>query len=219
MWNELTTIAERIKAEHHAAVVAAGTAIEHAIACGQLLIEAKAQVQHGEWLPWLEANCELSARQAQKYMRLASEGPDLLAANTPSKADLTIDEALAVIATPKRPSPATPLTADEHVVSLLGMYEQVGSLEQRKRLEEIQTSPRTSRGTLINPHSERRLSPPKPEVLERLVTELEYIVDVFNQCQLCEHHEALARFKIAIHALINIKVRWRRANGHTTLET
>jgi hypothetical protein len=40
-----------------------------------LLIEAKELVRlsdgHGEWLPRLQANCQLGPRQAQTYMRLA----------------------------------------------------------------------------------------------------------------------------------------------------
>jgi hypothetical protein len=36
-----------------------------------LLLEAKANVADGEWLPWLAANCEMSARTAQAYLRLA----------------------------------------------------------------------------------------------------------------------------------------------------
>jgi Protein of unknown function (DUF3102) len=47
------------------------SAVGHAIRAGQLLIEAKAQVRHGEWLPWLQANCPLGEREARNYMRLA----------------------------------------------------------------------------------------------------------------------------------------------------
>ena len=42
-----------------------------AIACGELLIEAKRQVKHGEWRPWIEANCKVPARTARHYMALA----------------------------------------------------------------------------------------------------------------------------------------------------
>ena len=67
----LTDLAERINAEHAASEDHAKSAIEHALQCGQLLIEAKAQVKHGQWLPWLEANCTVKERQARNYMRLA----------------------------------------------------------------------------------------------------------------------------------------------------
>jgi hypothetical protein len=53
--------------------LAAGQAagIEHYRRAGEMLIEAKAQVEHGQWLGWLEANFHLSINTAQDYMRLA----------------------------------------------------------------------------------------------------------------------------------------------------
>jgi hypothetical protein len=36
---------------------------------GRLLVEAKEQVAHGDWLPWLQREFSLSERSAQKYMR------------------------------------------------------------------------------------------------------------------------------------------------------
>lgn len=38
---------------------------------GRRLIEAKAQLQHGEWKPWLEEKVEFSVRTAQRLMRIA----------------------------------------------------------------------------------------------------------------------------------------------------
>ena len=36
-----------------------------------MLIEAKEQVEHGEWGPWLDRHFHLSRRQARAYMQLA----------------------------------------------------------------------------------------------------------------------------------------------------
>ena len=44
---------------------------EEVINIGNLLVEAKEQVKHGEWLPWLKANFGLSIRSAQNYMAVA----------------------------------------------------------------------------------------------------------------------------------------------------
>jgi hypothetical protein len=41
------------------------------ITSGTLLLEAKAQVERGQWLPWLEKNFDLSERTAQNYMKAA----------------------------------------------------------------------------------------------------------------------------------------------------
>lgn len=40
---------------------------------GRRLNEAKAQLSHGEWLPWLKEKVDISERRAQDFMRLARE--------------------------------------------------------------------------------------------------------------------------------------------------
>jgi hypothetical protein len=67
----LTTLATEIRKEHEAAERDWSSAVEHAISAGRLLIEAKAKVRHGEWLPWLENNFPASEDTAHNYMRLA----------------------------------------------------------------------------------------------------------------------------------------------------
>jgi len=47
--------------------------IAHYRAAGALLLEAKAQLRHGEFQPWLKRHFALSARSARDYMRLAEE--------------------------------------------------------------------------------------------------------------------------------------------------
>jgi hypothetical protein len=70
--NSLTDLAHRINTEHEACGSALQRGLQHAIACGQMLIEAKDHLaQHGGWLPWLQANCTVSVKMAQNYMRVA----------------------------------------------------------------------------------------------------------------------------------------------------
>jgi 16S rRNA G966 N2-methylase RsmD len=45
--------------------------VEHAIRAGDALVAVKAQLKHGEWLPWLDANFDGSERTARVYMQLA----------------------------------------------------------------------------------------------------------------------------------------------------
>jgi ParB family chromosome partitioning protein len=61
-------------ANHEHALVREGveSAVEHAILAGQALLSAKAQVKHGDWLPWLSAHFTGSEDTAQAYMRVAS---------------------------------------------------------------------------------------------------------------------------------------------------
>ena len=65
----LSSLAHRINEEHSAARGSIERGIKHAIATGELLIEAKKSVGHGRWIEWLETNCDVSARSAQTYMR------------------------------------------------------------------------------------------------------------------------------------------------------
>jgi Protein of unknown function (DUF3102) len=93
----LPDLAQAIDREHAAAIGSARCAIEHAVECGRLLIQAKAQVAHGEWLPWIEANTTVHPRTAQVYMRLARELPKLSEANANRVAHLTIREAIVAV--------------------------------------------------------------------------------------------------------------------------
>src|SRR5262245_15386897 len=45
-------------------------------AAGEKLLEAKAQLTHGEWGPWLKRNFSLSDATARLYMRLARESEE-----------------------------------------------------------------------------------------------------------------------------------------------
>jgi hypothetical protein len=95
-------LAARIRAEHEAVAIAIKRGPEHAIAAGNLLIEAKKQLaRHGQWLPWLRDHCQVPERTASHYMRLARQGPELLSKSA-TVADLTVREAVALIAKPQR---------------------------------------------------------------------------------------------------------------------
>ncbi len=85
------SLAERINAEHRDCALAADAAVRHAIRCGVLLREAKAEAGHGGWLNWLRENFEGSPRTAQLYMKTSREAEGattLRAANTQPLAHL-----------------------------------------------------------------------------------------------------------------------------------
>jgi hypothetical protein len=67
----LDTLASQINAEHAKVRELAVSAVEHAARCGELLLQVKAKLPHGQWLPWLREHCEVSPRAAQGYIRLA----------------------------------------------------------------------------------------------------------------------------------------------------
>jgi Protein of unknown function (DUF3102) len=96
-------LAMQIVAEHEAVRAAAANALEHAIKCGQFLLKAQEKYGgHGQWLPWLQTNCELSIRTAQDYMRLArSDLSRLMPDDAQRAAHLSIRSALKRLASPK----------------------------------------------------------------------------------------------------------------------
>ncbi len=74
--NDLTqSHAPQIAAEHEAAQQHADKAIEHAKRAGALLLEVKAQLDHGQFLPWIDDHLNVSRRQVQRYMRAAQGKP------------------------------------------------------------------------------------------------------------------------------------------------
>ena len=107
----LPTLASQINAEHEACEKSARSAIVHAMRAGELLIEAKAQVEHGQWLPWLQDNFSGSARTSQTYIRVARHRGEL-ESNTQTSAHLSIDAAVRMLASSK-PDPEPGETFDD----------------------------------------------------------------------------------------------------------
>ena len=85
----------------------AGNAI---LGIGQRLLEAKAILPHGEWLPWLTEQVEFSERQAQRFMKLAQEW-----ANPTALSDLGATKALALLALP--PEERQKFLSENHIVA------------------------------------------------------------------------------------------------------
>lgn len=115
----LEALALAINEEHALAEQYATMAIHRAHRAGDLMLAAKQRVAHGQWLPWLKANCPtIKDRTARAYMQLARNWATL-ESKTATVADLTINEALKLLAEP-RPEPEPelgfepePLTAEE----------------------------------------------------------------------------------------------------------
>lgn len=108
--SQLANLAQRIQAEHQAVIAAVRSTAEHAMAAGDLLIEAKAKVNHGGWQLWLKEHCAFSERTAQLYMRLAGNRT-AIESKAQRVADLTLREAIKVISAPSRPQSPPSSTA------------------------------------------------------------------------------------------------------------
>jgi len=66
-------LVEPVNQAHKQARANASDAIEHAVRCGELLLEAKRQVAHGQWKKWIELNCEFAYETAKRYMKAARQ--------------------------------------------------------------------------------------------------------------------------------------------------
>lgn len=64
-------VVTEINYEHRMARESAATAVQHAIRCGQLLVEQKARLKHGQFNDWLRSHCEFERSTATRYMLAA----------------------------------------------------------------------------------------------------------------------------------------------------
>jgi hypothetical protein len=90
-------LAREINAEHGHVETYKHNTIRHAIRCGELLLEMKRRVGHGNWLTWLEENFEASERTARNYMEIAKS-----AAVADLRDDATMRSALRALASSLR---------------------------------------------------------------------------------------------------------------------
>jgi hypothetical protein len=93
---ELEALAQTIRSADQGVLHAAVNLIEHALAAGEALIQAKAQVGHGNWLKYLKDKCDLGEDRAERYMRLA-RGRDVLETNSARVRNLSLTQALRLI--------------------------------------------------------------------------------------------------------------------------
>ena len=106
----------------------AGCAI---IEIGRLLIKAKEQMKHGEWIPWLRDKVDFSERTAQRFMKCAEEYGE----NTKLVTDLGLRKALALLALPE--SERDEFASEKHEVNgAEKSVEEMTSAELEKAIRE-----------------------------------------------------------------------------------
>lgn len=98
------------------------------IEIGRRLTEAKVQLKHGEWLPWLREKVEFSETSAQNFMRIAREY-----GNTHLVGDLGASKALVLLALPA--SERENFASEKHLVN--GEEKSVSEMSKRELEEAI----------------------------------------------------------------------------------
>jgi len=108
----LADLAVRINAAHARVGISMSEGMRGATEAGKLLLEAKSTAAHGQWLPWLKANCKFSERTAQAYMQVARRMASANEAEAQRVADLSFRAALAAVGQPRtraKPRKRSPL--------------------------------------------------------------------------------------------------------------
>jgi hypothetical protein len=160
----LDELAAELKREHEACEGAFQKGLEHALRCGELLLEAKDQAPHGQWELWLMANFAGSLRTARGYMQLA-RNRERLDLERRSVAVLGIGQALKALAPkPDIGEQLRGLGSAEGALESLGdpQPEDWVSLRSgvaRKTWQEIQRSIARANSTMDSMKGGRRLIP------------------------------------------------------------
>jgi hypothetical protein len=144
----LVQLAKDIVTERDAAKSAARTAMQHAIRCGELLIQAKSQCRHGDFEAWAATNTGMSKSMYTGYMRLANRRAEL-------SDDMPIRDALKLLAEPKSSPARGPAVAASDIAMA---REQIQAINNRLQEPEVQRVV-----PLPDPRADARQGEPKAE--------------------------------------------------------
>lgn len=109
-------LAREINSEHSHVETYKRNTIKHAIRCGELLLEMKQRVGHGNWLAWVEEHFEASERTARNYMEIAKS-----AAAADLSEDTTMRSALRALASRSESSTKAPRLEREEARASLAL--------------------------------------------------------------------------------------------------
>lgn len=127
-----TDIAADVNREHRLVETVKHNLVAHAIKCGELLIEAKSRLEHGEWGEWMDTHCEFSDWTAQLYMRVARDAQ----ANPGRVTDLpSLRSARHLLASEKEAKPDAPRQLpppEPEVLTGTVVYQPREGIDQRK---------------------------------------------------------------------------------------
>ena len=180
---------------------------------GKRLIEAKAQLQHGEWLPWLRDNVDISEDSAQRYMKIAREW-----SNTDSLRYLNLSKALKLVEL--EPAEREAFMAEKHdvggeekTVYEMTIKELKESLKAREsEIERLKAEPKavTAVEQVPDKERERELEDNIAALKDRLKETKEKLKDAEN-AKLAEQRSADSDRKIAAEREASLKAQLEKA--------
>lgn len=187
---------------------------EAIITIGQRLIEAKALLSHGEWLPWLNDRVELSERQAQRFMRLASEW-----SNPTALSDLGATKALQLLALPESEreeflSEAHQVNGEEKTVIDMTSRELEKAIkerdEARKAAEQAQADTRAAQEARASMEQSLQVA---NELLDRTRMDVKAAHDVTSQLEKQLAELKAAPVEVAVMEVDQVQLDAARAEG------
>jgi hypothetical protein len=193
---KLADLASRIKDFHSMAEGFKRSAYEFARLAGELLIEVKTLVGHGNFETWLAANVDFSARTARVYMQVAEEPETdlcLEVANRQDPAVLTIDGFLKRRPKPRgAPRPAAPpgdgARKRAPAEPVPGDRRRPDDEREDPSEEDDEDEPPTDQTkppVVTNGAAPRHDTPPKPSAVERYIDGSELIAGAVDEvCEL-----------------------------------
>jgi hypothetical protein len=159
--NSLADLAARIRQEHEAAESDLTSGLRHAIACGAMLIEAKAKIGRGLWLGWLAEHCpRISERTAQAYMRVARAFGNLDDIKAKRVADLSYRDALRSLAATASVLKDLPPSSYDRALARVENHDHVETFRQavaRVRFEDKQNELTLESHAMLPPLNGRRI--------------------------------------------------------------
>lgn len=108
--SDLPNLAREINDAHRQVRMHGRGILMEAKRAGEALLVAKQQCRHGDFLPWLKANCEVSERHARRYMDVAQRWPDRTRVADFDPSEVSIREFLGLTDKPRRSAVLPPFT-------------------------------------------------------------------------------------------------------------
>jgi len=136
----LQAAAWHVRSEHTAIKRDIRNVIDRAMKLGDFLIQKKAELGHGKFTPWIDTDCDLEMKTAQRYMKLA-EGRaviDKYRAETlknDTMSFLTLTGALRLVAKDKPEPPTAVQSFDKTVERLVGKVETLPDDQREDHVE------------------------------------------------------------------------------------
>jgi len=145
---ELEKAARHVRSEHQAMSGAVKDVVVRAMNLGDVLKQKKVALGHGRFIVWVETECDIDRRMAQRYMKLAEARPviEKYMAKSDIMSSLTLTGALRLIAKDKKAGPTATVAYDNAEKRLIEKLERLPDDQRNVYVQATITTLRTKLG-------------------------------------------------------------------------